>query len=117
MPDNPNSRDKAQEFLQNEIAKLQGQAAAREKDYKALINEYVTASDKDGPEKAKKSVRARVPQAWEVIDELLQTGGDSIRSGLARWVIDRALTPDSLGGDSIADKEFRQLLKALAKND
>ena len=116
MEERPN-RDKAQEFLQKEITKLQGQAAAREKDYKALIDEYVTADDVKGPEKAKKAVRARVPAAWDVIDELLQSGSDSIRSGLARWVVDRALSPDTLGGDSIADKEFRTLLKSLAKND
>lgn len=115
--DKPNNRDQAARFLQNEILKLEQKAAGLEKDKAALIQEYVTASDEQAPEIVKKNIRARMPAALTTLDDLLATGSDSVKSGLVKWIIDRGLAPDSLGGIDAASEELKKLLEGLKAND
>ena len=109
--------EQAAAALQAEILKLEVRAKGLEKDKAALISEYVTANDEQAPAIVKKNIRARMPIAIETLDELLATGSDSIRANLLKWVIDRGLAPDQLGGVDIATQEFSKLLESLKAND
>ncbi|SRR6266576_3682994 len=104
------SKEESAAILQAEIAKLTAQSNIREKDMKALIEEYVSADDNEAPALVKKNIRARMPQALELIDELMATGSDGIKANLAKWLIDRGLAPDDLGG---IDAEAAKLVKLL----
>jgi hypothetical protein len=107
------TREEAQRFLQSEILKLQAEKEGLEADKLALMQEYVTATDEEAPEKVKKNIRARMPAALSAIDELLATGNDGVRAGLAKWIVDRGLAPDSLGGTDSTTKELNKLLSQL----
>lgn len=109
MPD----KDQAARFLQAEIVRLEGKAKGLEADNAALVQEYITASDDEAPAKVKKNIRARMPAALEAIDELLANGNDGVRASLAKWIVDRGLAPDSLGGESEADRGLQKLLSEL----
>jgi hypothetical protein len=111
------NRDKALRTLQAEILKEQLKSKGLEEDKKALMQEYVLADDVEAPEKVKKNIRARMPAALEAIDEILATGNDGVRASLAKWIVDRGLAPDSLGGETGADRELSKLLVELKAND
>jgi len=110
------TQEEAARFLQAEIIKLEAKTKQLEGDKAALVQEYILASDEEAPEKVKKNIRARMPKALEVLDELLASGSDGVKSGLVKWIIDRGLSPEQLGGDP-ASKELQKLLKGLASND
>ena len=111
------TKEEAARFLQAEILKLEARAKGLEADNAALIQEYVKASDEEAPEKVKKNIRARMPKALEVIDDILATGSDGVRASLAKWIVDRGLSPDSLGGTDATSKELAKLLAELQDND
>ncbi len=117
MAANDNNKDKAARALQAEILKLEAKANGLEADKLALMQEYVTATDDEAPEKVKKNIRARMPAALEAIDEILATGSDGVRASLAKWIVDRGLAPDSLGGESAADRDLSKLLSELKTTD
>ena len=111
------SKADAAKFLQNEIVKLEAKAKGLEDDKRALISEYVLATDDEAPEKVKKNIRARMPAALEAIDEILATGSDGVRASLAKWIVDRGLAPDALGGETTKDRELAKLLGELREDE
>ena len=115
--DKKEPRDKAAEALQAEILKLTARAETLQRDNQALRTEYINADDNEAPEIVKKNIRSRMPTAFDVIDDCLATASDGIRANLAKWIIDRGLAPDTLGGVDAATKELTELLEQLAKND
>jgi hypothetical protein len=111
--DKQSTKEEAARFLQNEIMRLEAKSKGLEADKIALMQEYVTANDEEAPEKVKKNIRARMPAALEAIDELLAMGNDGVRASLAKWIVDRGLAPDQLGGTDSTTKELNKLLSEL----
>lgn len=104
------NKDEAARFLQREIVKLEARARGLEDTNRALIEEYVMATDEEAPEKIKKNMRALMPSALQVLAHYLDNGKESTAVGIAKYVIDRGLTPDMLGG---IDAEAAKLTKLL----
>lgn len=114
---NQSTKEEAAEFLQAEIARQTARANNLEKDMAALISEYVNASDEDAPDVMKKNIRSRGPLALTVIDELLMTGSDGVKSSLAKWIIDRGLMKEATDPTTNPDTELADLLKDMQSND
>lgn len=107
------TQEEAAKFLQKQIANQQAEIDGLVEDKRALVAEYITATDDEAPAVVKKNIRARMPKALSVIDELLDHGGDGTRASLAKYIIDRGLNPDSIGGESSVDRELNKLLSDL----
>lgn len=107
------TKEEAAAFLQKQIASQQAEIAGLIEDKRALVEEYITATDDEAPAVVKKNIRARMPKALAVIDELLDSANDGTRASLAKYIIDRGLNPDSLGGESGVDRELNKLLGEL----
>lgn len=104
-------------FLQEQITREKARADGLSQDLAALRAEYINADDLEAPEKVKKNIRALMPTALEAVEELLSTGKEATRSNLAKWIIDRGLNPDSVGGGTAADKELTKMLGELQDNE
>lgn len=111
------TREEAAKFLQDQIASQQAEIAGLVEDKRALVAEYINANDDDAPAVVKKNIRARMPRALAVIDDLLDNGNDGTRASLAKYIIDRGLNPDSLGGESGVDRELNKLLGELKPDE
>ena len=106
------TKEEAADFLRAALLQEQAKVLGLTQEKAALIQEYVLASDEDAPEKLKKQIRGRIPVALEVLDEIMLNGNssDGTRAGIAKWIVDRGLAPDQLGG---LDAEASKLVKLL----
>lgn len=107
------SREETAAFLQKEVAKLTSEKTVLEGNLKAVIEEYRNASDEEAPEKVKKSIRGLMPSAIAVLGHYLDHGKEGTRVGVAKYVIDRGLDPDSLGGIDAEAAKLNKLLSEL----
>jgi hypothetical protein len=110
-------QEEAAKFLQKQIASQQAEILGLVEDKKALVAEYITASDDEAPAMVKKNIRARMPKALSVIDDLLDNANDGTKASLAKYIIDRGLNPDSLGGEKALDRELNKLLGELKPDE
>jgi len=109
--------DKAAKALQAELLKVQVERDRISKEKAALLEEFVTATDEEAPEKVWKNIRAEMPDALQILSNLMHNAdSESLRASIAKWYVERGLSPMSINMDP-ESKKLNKLLEQMKAND